>query len=274
MFERTAEGISNSHIFFNVDFVIYCEGAGDPNRQLDAEYWSKIWSLYGPNKQAKIVERGSKSDLIEIANQLSNAQNNALVAVDRDFDPTPQNIHVITTYGRTYEADIICASALYNCINNFCLGKVLYTDFRSFYDELVVPQFQSLCKIWRVESCLHSQGISLFEGKPLRYFKFDHRGVPSIHRDRILSRLKEVRPLRKKQISLPSGSEFTDFRYSRKEVILQFVRRYILFERRNRSINTQLDMETVLYHLINGLGIITDCPFEERIANYYKDRLT
>lgn len=125
-FQRTASGISNYYLFFNVDCLIFVEGGEEQTtaNQLnspqnlcccseDISFWEIIFTCFIPNKKFKFISVGSKLNLLPIAERIATGDiTNAIVAFDRDYDHifTKKIIstNILYTYGYSWEADAIC----------------------------------------------------------------------------------------------------------------------------------------------------------------------
>lgn len=117
MFKRTNSGISSEHLFYDVDFIVYCEGAISDNSDhatLDALFWQSAFEAFS-DKRIYCKTSGSKADLAGVANKVvSDEISNVIVVMDRDYDDLfYENFHhkkIIYTYGYSWESD---AAALY-----------------------------------------------------------------------------------------------------------------------------------------------------------------
>ena len=111
MFSRTSVGLSSEHLFYGVEFVVYCEGAkviGEA-QTLDETFWRRVFEQNGRKVRCKGF--GAKSELIKLANVIvSDGVPNILVVLDRDYDYfTGANIRhsqVIYSHGYSWESDV------------------------------------------------------------------------------------------------------------------------------------------------------------------------
>lgn len=60
--ERTNYGLSNEHLFYDVSFVVYCEGKKNDGNTHDEMFWSKVLSYFGIKCVCK--SRGSKNEIV------------------------------------------------------------------------------------------------------------------------------------------------------------------------------------------------------------------
>jgi len=87
MFKRTPNGLSNEHLFYNADFIVYCEGSAQSSAisTYDELFWSVALRQLGLKFSIKSV--GEKSSVLSILNDIqSNSVRNVLLCVDSDYD--------------------------------------------------------------------------------------------------------------------------------------------------------------------------------------------
>lgn len=120
-FTRTSSGLSNYHLFYGVDAVIFLEGGKSLNREQlaskefntntdDIRYWKELFKHYKPNLSCKFFSLGSKESVKNFArNIIENEINNCVAAMDRDFDNLSNTLldetKVIYTFGYSWEND-------------------------------------------------------------------------------------------------------------------------------------------------------------------------
>ena len=124
IFRRTPSGLSNQHLFFNVDTVIFVEGGlksyakeevyeGKFNSSaIDIKYWECIFSSYHPDTKYHYRAVGSKATLESIANDIENGVvKNVFVAMDRDHSKLNNKLKkvvgVFYTFGYSWENDVL-----------------------------------------------------------------------------------------------------------------------------------------------------------------------
>lgn len=119
---RSASGLANQHLFFDVDFVVYCEGGGahsDPiaaalagsDQTHDASFWRAVVSVLRPHQSFHVKSVGSRRTAEELA--LLKAKHGIdamIVCTDADFDslrprsgPRPP---AVKTWGYSWENDL------------------------------------------------------------------------------------------------------------------------------------------------------------------------
>lgn len=112
MFTRSDKGIENEHLFFNVDFVVYCEGkeVGGEGSSLDEVFWERVFSENGLSVHCKST--GGKSVVRPWAEKIvRDGLSHVLVAMDRDYDDifgvAIDHPQVFYTYGYSWESDVV-----------------------------------------------------------------------------------------------------------------------------------------------------------------------
>lgn len=112
MFTRTSLGIGNEHLFYDVDFVVYCEGkkVDGEGSSLDEVFWERIFEENGKSVRCKSM--GGKSVVQPIAQKVADEGiSNVVVAMDRDYDDLRNQVidhpQVLYTYGYSWESDVM-----------------------------------------------------------------------------------------------------------------------------------------------------------------------
>lgn len=112
MFTRSSQGIENEHLFYGVDFVVYCEGKAvdGEGSSLDEIFWHRVFSENGLSVHCKSM--GGKSVVRPLAEKIvQDGISHVLVAMDRDYDDilgtTIDHPQVFYTYGYSWESDIV-----------------------------------------------------------------------------------------------------------------------------------------------------------------------
>ena len=112
MFRRSDEGLANEHLFYGVDYVVYCEGKASSNKvaTMDESFWYRIFALYNYNVKCK--SKGSKKELLKMAGNIIHKNiGNVLFAMDRDYDdPYSAGLDhpcILYTFGYSWESDVV-----------------------------------------------------------------------------------------------------------------------------------------------------------------------
>lgn len=110
MLERTTNGLSNEHLFYDTDLVVYCEGREGEADTHDEMFWEKVLTSFGVRCTCK--SGGSKTNIIPLAQRATNeGASNVAFAMDRDycdhygFPLVGDNI--LYTFGYSWENDVL-----------------------------------------------------------------------------------------------------------------------------------------------------------------------
>lgn len=112
-FERSEHGRQNRALFYGVDRIVYCEGGREEQgvmQSFDGMFWRKVISSVRPGLKVKILPRGRKSNLVQLAKMVTSASHgNIIIAMDRDYDEIISKLMdkpgVVYTYGYSFEND-------------------------------------------------------------------------------------------------------------------------------------------------------------------------
>lgn len=111
-FERTKVGQQNRALFYDVEYIIYSEGAAsDGSSAWDELFWRTLLTVFLPTTSFKILPKGSKTELKKLANRvISEDIQNTIIVCDRDFDDINDMLFVdhriIYTFGYSWENDV------------------------------------------------------------------------------------------------------------------------------------------------------------------------
>lgn len=127
-FERGPLGQKNRALFYDVDVVVYVEGGrevGSKIESFDSNFWRVVFSVFRPDLKVRIVAKGSKTTLTQIASDVAQGLlENVIVAMDRDYDfllsRHMEHNKIIYTYGYSYENDVYCNECLHHLFHNLC----------------------------------------------------------------------------------------------------------------------------------------------------------
>lgn len=130
IFIRTASGLANAHLFYNSEFIVYCESHPDTPEAMswDLGFWTKIVNEYQPNTNITFKPQGGKSAIIEIANRLADkVGHRSICCVDRDFSDIHQNDpkfpYFVQTHGYAFENDICDPDVISSAIDTLMPGR-------------------------------------------------------------------------------------------------------------------------------------------------------
>lgn len=154
MFTRTSQGIENEHLFYGVDFIVYCEGkeVEGEGSSLDEVFWQRVFSENGLSVHCKSM--GGKSVVKPFAEKIiHDGISNVLVAMDRDYDHLlglridhPQ---VFYTYGYSWESDVVLDFQFAAALSLFATTnrrQAIKNEFQTYYEQLS-QKLRRLCAL-------------------------------------------------------------------------------------------------------------------------------
>lgn len=139
MFTRTDVGLSSEHLFFDVDWIVYCEGKplSDDVSSLDEAFWTAALSANGVSCKCKSI--GSKSELTQIAYKVvDGSAQSILVAMDRDYDHLIGELidhpRVLYSHGYSWESDVC---------QNFSVERVVHLFANVTHIATIASEFET-----------------------------------------------------------------------------------------------------------------------------------
>lgn len=151
-FRRTTSGLSNLHIFYDVDTIVFIEGGKGFSKEdiyegnfssysIDIKFWAQMFAMYYPNTKFQFRAVGSKSVLSSIADDIElGIINNVYVAMDRDHDNKFGRLKktkgVVYTYGYSWENDVWSPMIIQEIFSSICIVHVNKEDVRDLVDDL------------------------------------------------------------------------------------------------------------------------------------------
>lgn len=121
IFTRTTSGLTNQHLFHNVDYIVFVEGGISYTLQevelenfnsesIDIYFWKRILQHFKPARY-KFKAVGSKTAVTKIAeNIIQNDIRTIYAAMDQDFDyvlnKNLTHTNILYTYGYSWENDV------------------------------------------------------------------------------------------------------------------------------------------------------------------------
>lgn len=209
-FKRTANGLSNQHLFFKVDAIVFVEGGRGFTKEevmanyfdtysIDIQYWRGVFSIFKNDVKVEFRAIGSKHTLKEIAQDISEGKvSNVYVAMDRDFDEINEVQEglrkVILTYGYSWENDVWQVEIVEDVLNSICAAdckiEELSKDIRRIYSNFIDSIFCGVC----ADAKLLEEGKSFFSRKNhLIHIEFGKKKEPVVNCENIASKLQDCR---------------------------------------------------------------------------------
>jgi Protein of unknown function (DUF4435) len=197
MFTRTNLGLGNEHLFYGVEFVVYCEGEtieGEAS-SLDEVFWTRVFQSMGRNARCKSI--GSKSHLLQLAQKVASDEvPNIVVTMDRDYDHLLNQIidhpRVLYTYGYSWESDVVSNFDFDVAISIFATIADA-ADARIAYQEYFERQSKRLRRAFALDFKYITHAEKLFDrGKPLSIVVFGGSNPPELRVQPLLQKAKEI----------------------------------------------------------------------------------
>jgi hypothetical protein len=197
MFTRSNQGIENEHLFYNVDFVVYCEGkeVDGEGSSLDEVFWERVLSENGLAVHCKSM--GGKSVVKPLAEKIvREGISCVLVAMDRDYDDmlglAIDHPQVLYTYGYSWESDVVldfdftAALSLFATTNR---RQAIRNEFNEFRENLS----QRLKRVCALDFKYIRHEEKLFDRlKPMSIIATPGNYEPYLRTSALLSSAKEI----------------------------------------------------------------------------------
>lgn len=210
-FRRSASGISNYNVIYDVDCIVYSEGGNaellksDPQKyiySIDSEFWGALFLKLGSTVRVKIKSLGAKNNVLPYAKDISSGLvANCIAVLDKDHDDHKgimiEHPLVIYTNGYSWENDAWSAKSVVKVLSRKHPEKRLppetteniysrYEDFEAIIRRLVFVDI--LC------SC---QGIECIPDKFGSVVSVYNGAEPSVIKDAFLKIIKAAKDTRK-----------------------------------------------------------------------------
>ena len=153
-FIRTKSGISNQHLFYQADFIVFVEGGNHTYTIPEIEknnynefsndmlFWERIFAKFKKNKKIKFKAVGSKYTVCKIAEKI--IKDNILTvyaAMDKDFDDILGNLkqhkNVIYTNGYSWENDVWNADLIKSIMKDLTAVTINEIDIDTLYNKFL-----------------------------------------------------------------------------------------------------------------------------------------
>lgn len=175
-FVRTKSGLANAHLFYDADFIVYCESHPGRAEEMswDLGFWRKILSHFAPGYSYVFKPQGGKSGIMAIADTLSGISGHkSICLVDRDFSDIHKTEHsekyVVSTYGYAFENDICDPHILASAIDLSLPGLTSLTDLRAEVDALRLRAKSEFRHAVSADALLSLYFSSLFDREGKKY---------------------------------------------------------------------------------------------------------
>ncbi len=152
-FRRTLSGLSNQHLFFDVDLVVFLEGGESFNKEEvyanmftaeteDVIFWKNIFKRFMIGKTIKFKSVGSKSTVKQIAFDIINGEiATVMVAMDNEFDEIQndriEHPNIFYTHGYSWENDIWTHNVVKSIIEELSAIEIENDDIKNNFSEFL-----------------------------------------------------------------------------------------------------------------------------------------
>ena len=266
-FFRTTQGLGNEHLFYDVDWVVYCEGVNveKDSSTLDELFWTRILAVHSLRFICKSF--GSKSELLPLANEVAaDDVNNVLVALDRDYDHLTgtkvEHPRVLYTHGYSWESDVCVDPDVSSTVQLFV--NLANTDrVAAEFLEFRRKQSNLLRRVFALDFKYFNHERKLFDrGKPSSIISVDSNTGPRVDVGRLLRtarglpRHQAMRLPRDLYMSVCGMSEFFG------KVVGRLVYRWFVWRTTRMSNNRRVYYNAFMALLISGMDFseITSVP--------------
>lgn len=182
-FKRTASGLNNQHLFYDVDFIVFLEGGSKSFSKLevyggqynaetdDIIFWRNIFNEFQSDRKIKFKSVGSKSTIKDIVIDIVNGQlKTVIVAMDNEFDEIlNQRIdhpNVFYTNGYSWENDAWNHQVIKAIIEELTAIKITNTDiektFNNFLKQIKIAVYADGYLFKKASSFFPRQGGLMF----------------------------------------------------------------------------------------------------------------
>lgn len=207
-FTRSPSGLSNLHIFYNVDLIIFTEG-GDKTYTIeeinegkynetavDIKFWNTILSVNNFQRKFQLRAIGSKTASNNICEQIINGElKNVAVARDRDlddfFDTKFTSPFILYTKGYSWENDVYLKDLTLEQIESLIFTSPIPAQAKLIVDK-VYTEFEKIGKrLAKVELIFRLNNIKFISDCTGERF-FNPKNIPYIiNEEQIFIHLKQ-----------------------------------------------------------------------------------
>lgn len=178
VFRRSSSGLTNQHLFHNVDLIVFLEGGdisctkndaysgrGRENTE-DVIFWEHLFAKFRKGKKIKFKSIGSKTTIKEIAIDIVNGQiSNVMIAMDNEFDEILMtrlnHPDILYTHGYSWENDVWNETVICEIIKELSgieiEKSIVSNNFKSFIKNIKVAVY--------ADGYLFNKGSSFFPRK-------------------------------------------------------------------------------------------------------------
>lgn len=289
IFKRTSSGLSNQHLFLNVDFVVLVEGgpslskcdvlSGKVNKtSIDILFWRGLFSHYLPKMSFKVRGVGSKSILKSIAADIADENlKNVLVGMDRDFDNYDGCMvnakGVFYTWGYSWENDVTSTHVIVETLLAICPADVNRLEILNEIEKYVNELSAALRWPLYADVLLFMYGKTLLpREKPMSAVKLGTTRAPYLDIQRIRLLLKDLRSSIKTPIKTANPIILSVIRDCPGHLLSCFIYHFICFLLRKRSNIKHIPRHFIDTTLISQFHIGLKGGYLKEIYEHYESQ--
>lgn len=210
-FTRTRSGLSNLHLFYDSDLIVFTEGGtqtftlqeieeGKYNTySVDIKFWKNIFDINGLEKKVSFRAIGSKTASKSICEKIVNDEiHNIVVVKDRDLDEYVDTIYtspfILYTKGYSWENDVFIKDLTHEQIENMLLTAETPEEVNSIIDK-AFNDFKRIGKnLAKLEIMFRKNGIKFISNMNGERF-FNAKTHAVINKEQFFQVLKEKKVL-------------------------------------------------------------------------------
>lgn len=262
MFKRTKSGLANEHLFYDVDYIVYCEGrsiAAAPdtaysNSSLDEFYWKRVFEGQGIKAHVKSV--GSKLDVMQIATEALDTTSDRIIAVvDSDYDRLLnrhiERNNIIYTYGYSWESDALSHFNVEAVMSLFTRLEDV-EEARKKYNEFFNNAKKSLRRFVLVDARYIDTETALFDrNKPQSIVQLKSGDEPKICTEAFVAAVKRQRGRGLKASEFVQPRDIDGTRDFFGKTILNYVYHWFVFYSQKCNQRVKVAFETFINTVIS-----------------------
>ncbi|QSR35866.1 hypothetical protein CFI10_12805 [Marinobacterium iners] len=206
-FTRTNSGLSNGHLFFDTELIIYTEG-GDRSfsiddvengrfgtKSIDIKFWKGLFDAAKFRRKVQFRSLGSKTASKQIRDKIITKEiKNVALVLDRDLDfitnPPVESPFILHTKGYSWENDVYTEINTINQIKSILLDQELPKEIKEEVSSAYADFLRISRRLLRVEVIFRSQGIKFItEIKGDRFF--DNKRSSKINKIQVINFIKK-----------------------------------------------------------------------------------
>ena len=271
MFTRTSQGIENEHLFYSVDFVVYCEGEGvdGEGASLDEVFWERVFTENGLSVHCKSM--GSKSAIRPLADKIvQEGISHVLVAMDRDYDDmlglAIDHPQVFYTYGYSWESDVVLDFRFTAALSLFATTtrrQTIRTEFQAYRARLS----QELRRVCALDFKYIRHEVKLFDRhKPMSIIAAPGNHEPSVRISALLCRAKAIGSYQSGVMSSAAYRELCGVRSFFGKVVSRLVFHWFVFRTKRINGSRKVVYETFMNLLASTVDLKSDVPRNQYYA--------